>query len=150
MPGVKVSWNELIKLKEKGGLRIVDVIPGEGAETTIIVEKERIVLPAPILIKPKRGQLGGRLAQLCEMARQEPGVAKRVELTRGLRVDALIERDSFRLQISRADVFPSINEWHITVGNMPFNLADIQPDQYQHKTGYYLRGAWPITSISNE
>lgn len=150
MPGVKVSWSELIKLKEKGGLRIVDVIPGEGAETTIIVEKEQIMLPAPILIKPKRGQLGGRLAQLCEMAKQEPGVAKRVELTRGLRVDALIERDTFRLQISRADVYPSLNEWRITVGNMPFDLSETGPEQVQHKSGYYLRGAWPITSISNE
>lgn len=145
---MKITWNELIKLKERGGLRILDVIPGQGTDTTIIVEKEKITMPA-ILIKPKRGQLGGRLAQLCEMAKQDPGVAKRVELTRGLRVDALIERDTFRLQISRADVYPSLNEWRITVGNLPFDLTENTPEQMQHKTGYYLRGAWPITSITN-
>ena len=145
---MKVSWSELIKLKERG-MRVLDVIPGNGADTTIIMEREVVMLPE-VLIKPKRGQLGGRLAQLCEMAKQEPGVAKRVELTRGLRVDALIERDVFRLQISRADVYPSQSEWKITVGNMPFNLHETTPEQVQHKTGYYLRGAWPISDISNE
>ncbi len=146
--GVRVSWNELIKLKENG-LHIIAVIPGVGVETTIIAEMEKSVYP-DINLKPKRGQLGGRLAQLCEMAKQEPGTAKRVELTRGLRVDALIEQETFRLQISRVDTYPSLNEWRITVGNMPFDLPDTIPEQMRHKTGYYLRGAWSISSITNE
>jgi len=145
-----VSWNDLEAFKKRFRLRVLDVIRGDGADTTIVVETERVVLEHTIIIKAKRGQLGARLVQLCEMARAEPGAAKRVELTRGLRVDAIIERDAFRLQISRKDVYPSMSEWNITVGNLPFDLAGKEPDSMEHKGYYYLRASWPIGSISNE
>jgi hypothetical protein len=136
------QWSDLARLK-RTGLRVVQVIQGEGAETTLVVERENEGLP--MNAKPTRpNYLRNRLAEMYQAAKEQPGQAQRIKLGRGLRVDAIIDSEgAFRLQISRKSLYPSDTEWETVLKNLPFEAKDAsQPEHFEHKGFCYIRAGW--------
>lgn len=124
----RCNWNDWPRVRARYGLRVVEVIQGEGAETTLVVVSMYAGLLAESrepVIEPKPTFLGKRLAELYEKTRRFPGEPQRIHLKGGLRIDAIIGKDGmFRLQISREKVYPSDTEWKTILANLPLQVEE--------------------------
>lgn len=80
--------------------------------------------PAPAAAPPK-AYLEEKLADLVRKAEKFPGIPARVELSRGLRISLLYHatQDVWRLQLDRADSFPSVHEWETVLNHFPGGAA---------------------------
>jgi hypothetical protein len=70
------------------------------------------------------------------------GQAARTRLPKGLTVAIKVEADNLvDVQLSRADVYPSLREWKTVLAQWPGQCAVIQePKLLLHKNVYYIKG----------
>jgi len=146
----RCAWDAWPGLRERLGLRVREVIMGENAETTIVVDvPEEVKTATPEVqqpvpeIQPKDSKLSHRLAELFAWCQQHPGKPKRIELPGGMRVDAILGLDAvMRMQISREGMWPSDTEWETTIRHLPFEVETGEPERFEYKGAFYLRTEW--------
>lgn len=143
---MRYKWSDLARFKAQG-MRVLQVIQGEGAETTLVMDwgNKDSPMNRKRATQTKPNYLRRRLAEIYQKARENPGEAQRIKLGRGLRIDAIIDNEgAFRLQISRKSLYPSDTEWNTVLKNLPFEAMNAnQPERFEHKGFCYIRAGWP-------
>ena len=87
------------------------------------------------------GGLRETLSGMIMAARSDKTKVTRVRLAKGLTVAMLMGIDDvLALQLSRADVYPSMREWKTVLDMMPHNTVIELPREMIANHTYYLRG----------
>jgi len=79
------------------------------------------------------------LVGMIKRARIEPDPV-RTRLAKGLTIAIKFEGDALAVQLSRADVFPSVREWKTVIDMMPQHTIFELPKSFISKNVYYLQG----------
>lgn len=90
------------------------------------------------------GKLRLMLMDLVYTAELHPNVPQRLNLAKGLGIDVVIDGQATKLQLSRAKVYPSAEEWHIVLQNWPYHV-EVQPRNIKkiaHNGRFYLKTSW--------
>jgi len=95
---------------------------------------------------PEKYGLTQVLDQLVKQAEAHPGEAKRKPLSKGLRVDVMVKNGQMFLQISRANAWPSGEEWRIVTRDFPHPVPNVTPRRiFDHGiVRYFLKADWQI------
>jgi hypothetical protein len=92
--------------------------------------------------------LGHILADMLAQARAAPGAPVRRTLAHGLRVDFLVAARELKVQLSRPDVSPSLDEWSTVIRYLPgFPKSGGNPAPPKHwfmTDRHYMASAWAL------
>ena len=144
-----IRWDDLGKYLKRG-MQVVSVMPGPGAETTMLA-----VLPDELVadleknrkVKGKgKPSLRAILVELAGWASFRPGDIRRAVLSGGLGIDVMCGIDGmWRLQIWREGVEPSLKEWQTVLKSWPSRIPEVTYKHFNHNNRWYLRGEWKVT-----
>lgn len=140
---MRVKWNDWAKVRDLLGLRVMNVIHGDGAETTIVVDGPEHALRS-LTMSGRTARNGNKLAlilaEMVNKAEAHTGSIQRQELRGGLRIDMMLGIDgTLRLQASRAKVEPSVKEWETTLKHLPEGLSAQNEQRMEHQGRFFVR-----------
>ncbi len=82
------------------------------------------------------------LEDLHQRARQNPGIPQQSTLEDGLRIDLLVHRGETQLQISRADRFPTLEEFQFILDHWREQVERSTPKPIAHSGRKFLSAGW--------
>lgn len=143
------AWNDYERVM--AGRRLLQVICGEGGETTLIVTPLQSEMEANQMsyVPRKATKLAVLLSTALNRAETRPGETVRTDLPGGLRVDLALGRDgNTRILLARRGVAPSDTEWSVTLAHFPYDVSlAVEPERFEYKGWRCLRAAWPTPEV---
>jgi len=143
-----IRWKDLGKYLKRG-MQAITVTPGSGAETSMLA-----VLPAELVADLEKNHKGKSkrkpslrdiLVDLAGWASFKPGDVRRAKLSGGLGIDVICGIDgTWRLQIWREGIEPSLKEWETVLKSWPTHLPDVPNKRFTHDQRKYVRGEWKV------